>query len=135
MSGSILQRYAGDRHSSAVSEEQDAAGANDLGAFGWLRGFRDRAVMLELRKKTGSVLAVEYGGMEIEFDPSEGITILTMSGRKVRIKGSNLNVEARPQVRLFEGLTRHRVSWIQEADQPTGLLADASATVIESIEW
>ncbi len=36
------------------------ASADDLGSFGWLRGIRDRAIMLELRQKNGNVVAIGY---------------------------------------------------------------------------
>lgn len=107
----------------------------DLGAFGWLRGIRERAVSLELRKRDGNILAVGYGWLErVEFDPSLGIT-LTVSGRKIRITGRNLNAEVRPMVRLFEGIVRHRVPWLCEAGERDGHQAPDSGTVIETIEW
>lgn len=113
----------------AAGAESDAEGTDDFGAFGWLRGTKERAVMLELRKKTGAILAVGYSWIEfIEFDPSDGIT-LWIPGRKVRIQGRNLNMPAdpeRPNVRLFEGLTRHRVPWVQELE--------ASTTALTSVE-
>jgi hypothetical protein len=118
-----------------ANEPADMEGAEDLGSFGWLRGWRDRSVMLELRKRNGNSLAVDYGGMEIEFDPSEGITLHSLSGRTIHIKGRNLNAEVQPSKRLFDGLTRHRVPWIAEADRAQGLQADRDATVIESIDW
>lgn len=137
MNGKILDRYSG-RASELVSEGSSASepdGAEDLGTFGWLRGTRDRSVMLELRKKTGDIVAIGYGWIDrIEFDPSKGIT-LKCGGQVIRIKGRNLNSEARPQVRLFQGLTRHRVPWLQEAGQSAALVADKQAPVIESIEW
>ena len=105
----------------AVSELVD-----DLGAFGWLRNERDRAVMLELRQANGSITAVTYSWLEsAEYNPSEGIT-LSFSGKTVTVIGRNLNAECRPGVRLFEGLTRHRVLWIREADE------DASAGSLET---
>jgi hypothetical protein len=48
--------------------------------------------------------------------------------------GRNLNAEVRPNVRLFEGITRHKIPWIQEADEPMALQAGKSATVIDKIE-
>ena len=91
--------------------------------------------MLELRKKNGNVLAIGYGWLErVEFDPSEGIT-LHLVGQKIRIKGRNLNGAVRPDVRLFQGIARHKVAWIQEADGPTAMQAGKAATVIENIEW
>ena len=37
----------------------DGGAVDDFHSFGWLRGIRERASMLELRKKSGNVLAVE----------------------------------------------------------------------------
>jgi hypothetical protein len=52
----------------------------------------------------------------------------------VRITGRNLNAESRPSMRLFNGLARHRVPWIQEADEATALTAPKHATVIEGLQ-
>lgn len=91
--------------------------------------------MLELRRKDGSIVAVGYGWLErIAFDPSEGVT-LTAAGQKIRIRGRNLNAEVRPSVRLFEGIARHRVPWVREADRTASLQAGDRATVIDSIDW
>ncbi len=54
------------------------------------------------------------------FDPSEGIT-LGFGGRKVTIRGRNLQAEVRPNVRLFQALVRQRVPWLQEADENRNL--------------
>lgn len=130
---SILKRYVTREDQPGNSTESE--GTEDLGAFGWLRGIRDRAVMLELRKKDGNILALGYGYLDhAEFDPSEGIT-LSVAGRKIQIKGQGLNREARPTVRLFEGITRHRVPWIQEAEDTFGADNAGAATVVESIRW
>jgi hypothetical protein len=133
MSDSILSKYA-TRAPGAGGDDGD--GTEDVAeSFGWLRGIRDRAVMLELRKKTGAILAVGYGWIEkVEFDPTEGITF-QHCGVKVRIKGRNLNAEVRQSVRLFEGIVRHRVSWLQEADRADRIGAPSSNVVIEEISW
>jgi len=134
---SILQRYALRVNEPGGNSmgKSDADAADDLGSFGWLRGIRDRAVSLELRKKDGHILAVGYGYMDkAEFDPSEGIT-LSVAGQKIRIKGRNLNAEIRPMVRLFEGIARNRVPWIVEADRNISLLARDGDTVVDAIEW
>ncbi len=137
MSDRVLSKYLGrkDEDDSEVAADSGPDGTEDLGAFGWMRGQRDRAVMLELRKKTGEILAIGYGWIErMEFDPSKGITLYC--GRQtIHIKGRNLNAEARPQVRLYQGLTRHRVPWIQEADRATQLRSDQNSVVIDAIEW
>jgi hypothetical protein len=91
--------------------------------------------MLELRKKDGAVVAVAYGFIDrMEFHPSEGISI-RCGQEKIRIRGRGLNSEVRPQIRLFQGITRHRVPWIQEADATSALQAGKNGVVVESIEW
>src|ERR1700734_1887503 len=94
----------------------DGEVADDLGAFGWLRGVQDRALMLEIRQKDGRIAAKGYSWLQsADFDPSEGVT-LNFSGGRIRISGRNLNAAVRPNIRLFAGILRHRVPWIQEAN-------------------
>jgi len=135
MQDSVLVKYASARQPPAGKPDAIVEGEppDDLGAFGWLRGTRERAVMLELRRKDGSITAFAYAWLErAEFDPSEGIT-LRFGMEKVRITGRNLNGEARPNIRLFAGIVRHRVPWIQEADQPAAMEAGRGAVVVEDI--
>lgn len=116
----------------AVSMDGD--GVEDLIAFGWLRGVQERSIMLEIRHKDGRITAKGYSWLQsAEFDPSTGIT-LNFSGETVTIKGRNLGAEARPNIRLFAGILRHRVPWIQEADGPTVLEAVKDAVVIEEVK-
>lgn len=136
MSDSLLDKYINQKADRAkkVEAEDETETTDDLGSFGWLRGIRDRALMLQLRKKNGNIEAPSYGLLErAEFDPSEGIT-LHFVGQTIRIRGRNLNKELRPSIRLFEGITRHRVPWIQEADETTVLAASKQQTVVESID-
>jgi hypothetical protein len=121
--------------SDAPPTETESDEAENLGCFGWLRGVRDRSLMLELRKKDGHVLAIGYSWLErVEFQPDEGIT-LHLPGRKVRIKGSGLNADSRPTVRLFDGIIRHRVPWIRESDRAEMLSAGDDSVTIETINW
>jgi hypothetical protein len=116
----------------AVSMDGD--GVEDLIAFGWLRGVQERAIMLEIRHKDGRITAKGYSWLQsAEFDPSTGIA-LNFSGETIRITGRNLNAEASPNVRLFAGILRHRVPWIQEADQPSILESPKDAVVIEEVK-
>jgi hypothetical protein len=116
----------------AVSMDGD--GVEDLVAFGWLRGVQERAIMLEIRHKDGRITAKGYSWLQsAEFDPSTGIT-LNFSGETVTIKGRNLGGEARPNIRLFAGILRHRVPWIQEADGATVIQAAKDAVVIEEVK-
>ena len=132
-----LHKYLGraDTPMSAATPDFEADGTEDLGAFGILRGQRDRAVMLELRKKTGNVIAIGYGWIDrVELDPSVGIT-LHLGNQRITIRGRNLNAEVRPQVRLFQQITRQKVSFIQEVDQAAAMKADKHSIVIDALEW
>ncbi|MCA9027602.1 MAG: hypothetical protein KDA86_20505 [Planctomycetaceae bacterium] len=135
MSDSLLDKYVGRRKESDPTHvAPEAEGDEDCGAFGWLRGVRDRAVMLEVRHKDGRISAFGYAWLDaVEFDPSTGLT-LRFSGRTVKITGGNLNSEVRPLIRLVDGIVRHRVSWIREADGSAGLVVDKNSVLIEEIE-
>lgn len=135
MSDRLLDKYINPKadKNRPVDADDDNDATDDFGSFGWLRGIRDRAIMLQLRRKNGNIDAPSYSLLErAEFDPSEGITLYFV-GHQVRIRGRNLNKELRPSIRLFEGITRHRVPWLQEADETTAISAAADQTIIESI--
>ena len=137
MTYSLLNKYIQRSPSDAtdISPLSDLEPLEDLGSFGWLRGVRDRAVMLELRKKDGNILAVGYAWLDkAEFDPSTGIT-LHIGSQTITLRGRHLNTETRPHVRLFQGITRHRVPWIQEADEPSAMESQGQGTLVEEIEW
>jgi hypothetical protein len=134
MSDEILRKYMSRNGGPGAESDTDieADGADDFGAFGWLRGVKDRAIALEMRKKNGDILAINYGWIErFEFAPSEGIT-LHAGGQKIRIKGRNLNAKVRS---LFQGISRHRVPWVMETDRPANLKAGQDVTVIDQFEW
>ncbi len=134
MSDSLLDRYANRTANSEALPSEQLETADDLGAFGWLRGTRERAVMLELRHRGGEITAFNYAWLErAEFDPSAGIT-LRFGAKSIRLEGRNLNSEIRQNVRLFQGLLRQRVIWIQEADEPAIMEAGDQAVVIERIQ-
>lgn len=44
-------------------------------------------------------------------------------------------VEHWPIVRSFQGITRHCVPWIKEADEPAIMAATKGTTLAERIEW
>lgn len=132
---SVLKKYTNSTTATAdATKSAEGEALDDLGSFGWLRGIRDRAIMLEIRHKDGRISAFGYAWLdEATFDPSEGIT-LRFSGKKVRFVGRNLNGESKPNIRLFVGIVRHRVPWIMEADRPTSLESAKGATIIEEVE-
>lgn len=134
MSGNMLQKYTNTKPTDSAAASVEVENLDDLGAFGFLRGVRDRSIMLELQHKDGRVSAFGYAWLDhVEFNPSVGIT-LYFGGRVIKITGRNLNAEARPNVRLVEAILRHRVPWIREADGPTALEAGQHAIVIEQIQ-
>lgn len=134
MTDRVLDSYARRLGPNSPLAEPETLEA-DMGCFGWLRGVRDRALMLELRKKDGHILAVGYAWIErVEFEPDTGITIY-LPGRKILIKGSGLNTEARPTIRLFDGIIRHRVPWIREEGRAQLLQANLSSTMVDGVEW
>ncbi len=130
----VLDEHSSKRNHNGPSAPAEVEAADDFGAFGWLRGVQDRAIMLEIRHKDGRVTAKGYSWLQsAEFDGSNGIT-LNFSGETVKITGQNLDAESRPNIRLFAGILRHRVPWIQEADEPTILEAAKDAVVIEEVK-
>lgn len=135
MSGSVLDKYASRVLDERSRDGNEGEAAEDQGCFGLLRGIKDRAVSIELRKKTGSVLALGYGWIEeLEFDPS-GIITLHTARRKVHIKGQNLGNTASADVSLFSSICRQRVPWIQEVNRAALLQGPGTLPVVEAIEW
>ena len=138
MSDNVLDRFT----RSLPKPSELAAGAeterddhDDYGAFGWLRGIRDRVPLVEFRLKNGNVRAQGYAWLhQAEFDPSTGI-VLSFGTFQVTLIGRNLNAELRPNVRLFQGLLRHRVPYVQEADEARVLQSADHETIIEQIVW
>lgn len=133
MSDSALKRFLAASEQSPSTPDAPAE-LDDLGAFGVLRGTHDRALMLELHKKDGTIESFGYAWLaRATYEPSEGI-VLHFSGTTVKIIGRNLNSELRPNVRLFSAICRHRVPWIREMDEPTNWKAARLATVVEEIK-
>lgn len=134
MDDSFLKKYARTPAEPGPGNVVDFEASEDLGPFGWLRGVRDRCPMIEFRKKSGNILVLGYAWLHrIDFDPSEGIT-LWFASQKVVIRGQNLNAEVRPNVRLLDGLVRHRVPWISEANRSSAV-ADHTPCMIEAVRW
>jgi hypothetical protein len=131
---SALNRYLGGRGGRSGSHDISEIEEMEGSTFGRIRGMRDRAIMLELRRKTGQIKAISYSAIfRIEFDPSEGITIF--HGRDViKVRGQHLNSQ-KDRRGLFEAITRNLVPWVQETSQSAALQADKDACIIEAIEW
>lgn len=136
MSDRLLDKYVGRvPPSDDRRQEEQGEQAEDFGSFGWLRGIRDRAIMLELRKKDGHIRAFGYAWIEsVEFEPEEGIT-LHLPGGRISIKGTALSKEMRPAIRLVDGLIRQKVPWVREADRSSAIGACDDGVVVEHIAW
>jgi hypothetical protein len=135
MSDSVLKQFRGRIVSEQPAPSADGEAAEDMGAFAILRGVRDFARFLELRKKDGTVVAIGYSWLErIEYDGGHRMT-LRFTNQVVNIIGRNLNAEIRPNVRLLDGLVRHRVPWVREFSERDTLVADKRGLVIEEIEF
>ncbi len=97
MSDRVLEKYINPKAAPAAkpgAEETDAP--DDLGAFGLLRGIRDRAISLELRLKDGSIEAFPYAYLShARFDPSEGIE-LQFGGKTRAIASKTSENQAAP---------------------------------------
>jgi len=132
MHDSVLEKFIGRK--TETPPPADLEVVDDLGAFGWLRGIRDRAEMLELRHRDGTVSAHGYAWLKkAHFDPSGELT-LDFSGETVRIAGRNLNAELSPGKRLFEGILRRKVPWLAEATNEIALTAAKGGVVIEKLD-
>jgi hypothetical protein len=117
-----------------IAPDEDADSADDCGAFGYLRGVRDRALMLELRLKSGNRDAYPYSLLEkLSYDPSEGVTLQFANG-KVKLVGRHLASTQANGAMLFEALTRHRVPWVLEGDELRSPAATGTAPVITAIQ-
>ena len=137
MSDSLLEKYGLRVPSKPETEREPASadeGSDDFGSFGFLRGSRDRALMLECRFSDGSMIALGYSWLErVAFNPSKGI-LLQFGRRVVTIIGQNLDQQGPRIHRLCDGIIRHRVPWIRESDPSEIMEASPEATLIESIK-
>jgi hypothetical protein len=133
MSDNVLQQFTGRLAKNPTNHTEDSDAADDCGSFGYLRGVRDRALFLELRRKDGNIIALGYAWLErVEYDASIGL-ILHFTGLKVKVAGRNLNAEVRPNLRLVDALCRHRVPWIKESEERDVILASKQSIVIEAL--
>ncbi|MFO0812091.1 MAG: hypothetical protein U0796_02665 [Gemmatales bacterium] len=106
------------------TEEDDVSGV-----FGCLRGLKEKALMLELRLKSGNSESFSYALLDrVCYNPTSGIT-LHFGVNTVHVYGQRLKTEVRPNVNLYEGLLRHRITWIKEAGQAESLASQAPINV------
>ncbi|QDT53004.1 hypothetical protein Pan44_10190 [Caulifigura coniformis] len=130
---SVLERLLSSETRGPATPPKSDEVVDDYVAFGWLRGVKERAISLELRRRNGNVTAIGYAWLQkVEWNPSTGIT-LWFGNEKFTIQGQNLNAEVREDVRLFDGLIRHKVPWVQESSTNSQFESDGRSVRIESI--
>jgi hypothetical protein len=92
------------------------------GAFGYLRGIRERALSIEFRFADGNSEAFPYSWLgPVKYNPSAGMLIKFVGDLVylVLIEGSNLNALVNETVNLYDrGIQRHRISWVREMTRP-----------------
>jgi hypothetical protein len=122
----LLARRAG-----PVEDDPDLF--QDCGAYGLLRGSRERALMLECRFRDGNREAFPYSLLErVSFDPSEGI-LLRFPGVLIKFGGRNLSHSSLTNVSLLDAILRHRVSWVAETDELHAAAKPKEVAVVTSI--
>lgn len=116
------------------SDIVDPEATEEHPCFGFLRGQRERAFALELRKKTGEALAIPYHLFEsVRYAPATGIHLKAV-GQEIAISGRNLN-GGNEQVSLFAAITRQRVVWIGELGRGELASVTSHPPTVEAIYW
>lgn len=127
---------SGPRPAGDAKDEGDEAACR---AFGFLRGQRDRALMVEFRLATGDTVALPYSLLgPVRYNPSAGL-LLRFTGDLVTlvlIRGSNLAAAVGGgSVNLTDrGLHRHRVVWVREMDAGEVSAAGRTEPTVDAIE-
>jgi hypothetical protein len=63
---SIFRQFT-EKHGNGFPRDDSAdEQPEDLVAFGWLRGSRERATMLEIRRRDGSIVALGYSSLAVK---------------------------------------------------------------------
>jgi hypothetical protein len=135
MNDEVLTRFAERFATAAEPQAAESEQEENAGAFGFLRGARERALMLEFRLKDGRALALSYALLDqASFDPSDGIR-LKFSGQEIRLAGRLLNERSGPSAPLFDAIVRHRVTWIKESSRAELLETRPNVLIVESISF
>jgi hypothetical protein len=124
------------RPAGAPQNESDEAACP---AFGFLRGTRDRALMVEFRLATGDTVTLPYSWLgPVRYNPSVGL-LLKFTGDVVTlvlIRGSNLDAAvAGGVVNLTDrGLHRHRILWVREMTADETRAAGKAEPTVDAIQ-
>lgn len=123
--------------SAAARSEPPEAEEEACAAFGYFRGIRDRALMLEFRLRNGNSQAFPYSWLgPVRYNPSCGLLLKFVGDLKhlVLIEGSNLNALGRGTINLYDrGIQRQRITWVREMSRHELETASAGELTIERI--
>ena len=115
---------------------EDGEGA--CGAFGYLRGTRDKALAVAFRFADGNTETLPYSHLAgWRFDPSVGLLLRYTADvvTLVLVRGSNLDVPVGAGVDLLAGgLQRHRVVWVREMDAAAVKAVGDTGPTVDKIE-
>ena len=140
--GELLKKFGLQSPKPQLVEKPELSEADDEisgRCFGCLRGIRDRALNLELRRlKEGDSVAFPYSWLgPSRFDPSIGVLMLFVGAETygVRIRGRNLNSLLDEGFCLYDrGILRHRVTFVREMSKEESRSAGDGECVVERIE-
>lgn len=135
---SLLEGVA-DRRGRPAPKEAEECDEQACAAFGYLRGLREQALMLELRFRDGDREWYPYNLLaSCRYNPSVGI-LLRFTGDVVTLvllRGSNLDALIHQgAVNLTDmGIQRHRILWVRELDEAELRRAPKGEPTIDRIE-
>jgi hypothetical protein len=135
MSDKIQNRFSSRVGPETILESAADEDVESFPSFALLRGARERAVCIELRKKSGEAIAIPYGMIHrFEFDASTSIKMYCADGLVVTMTGRNLVGPIRPGLTLFSALVRYIVPWVSETERAAALTA-GSQVLVSEINW
>lgn len=130
----VVPAAAGDKEKGKEARDED-----DCPAFGYLRGLRDWAAMIEFRFRDGNTESFPYSWLgPVRFNPSVGL-LLRFTGDVVTlvlIRGSNLAASVGAgTVNLIErGIQRHRVTYVREMQEAEIRAVGEAGPTIDAID-
>src|ERR1700722_20370068 len=117
-----------------VDPESDA---EECIAFGYLRGIRDRALLLQSRLQSGESVSFPSSWLgHVSHNPSSGIVLNFVGDKtfKVTIEGRNLAAVMPESIDLLNrGLLRHRIVWVRELEPEECCRVPEEALTVERI--
>lgn len=118
----------------STPKEPEEESEEDFGSFGYLRGIKERSIMLEFRFLNGNTEAMPYHSLErLVYNPSEGLLLQFHDG-KIRLKGQKFNTVQSNGIVFLQALLRNRITWVQESDELKAKILDPNRVIFSKIE-